>query len=354
MEWQYISSIGSCRQHQQWWKLQVELVYGSYFNPSRNRWTSFFCATRQQCLLQKTDPYRATILLARIYSRLDEESLNAYVTHHRENTKWIPLMITNIVIHLYYLGVPMGSGALPRYIKGHNCIVGLDKDRHGTPYEDKLCGLRCLAFHHSLKDTWDGFRGLETRTKVLKQQWEYHGLDLLHLPQFEECFNINVDIYSLCEDGAVIPRYFSEEVHQDKMVLNLYDTHLSYVTNVPAYLQKYHCDCCGRNFRQLIDWKRHQGCCANATEYEFPGGFHKMSPSIFDRLDRLIQHHSPFWGTSLSLVHCLWFWSHTVPCYQRTSHPTSQMAEKTLTYLGQCGFQCGWIWRSQMFRELRS
>ena len=220
-----------------------------------------------------------------LYSRLDEESLNAYVTHHRENTKWIPLMITNIVIHLYYLGVTMGYGALPRYIKDHHCIVGLDKDRHGTPYEDKLCGLRCLAFHHSLKDTGDGFRGLETRTKELKQQWEYHGLDLLHLPQFEECFNINVDIYSLCEDGAVIPRYFSEEVHQDKMVLNLYDTHLSDVTNVPAYLQKYHCDCCGRNFRQLIDWKRHQGCCANATEYEFPGGFHKMSPSIFDRLE---------------------------------------------------------------------
>ena len=31
-------------------------------------------------------------------------------------------------------------------------------------------------------------------------------------------------------------------------------------------------------------WKRHQGSCANATQYEFPGGFHKRTPTIFDRL----------------------------------------------------------------------
>ena len=77
-----------------------------------------------------------------------------------------------------------------------------------------------------------------------------------------------------------MPRYLSEEKYQDKMVLNLHD--------IPAYLKKYRCDSCGRNFVQLSDLKRHQGSCANATEYEFPGGFHKMSPSIFDRLDHIV------------------------------------------------------------------
>ena len=69
------------------------------------------------------------------------------------------------------------------------------------------------------------------------------------------------------------------------MVLNLHDTHLSYVTNVPAYLKKYRCDSCGWNFDHLSHWNRLQGSCANATEYEFPGGFHKMSASIFDHLE---------------------------------------------------------------------
>ena len=67
-----------------------------------------------------------------------------------------------------------------------------------------------------------------------------------------------------------------------QMVLNLCDTHLSYVT---AYLQTYHCDSCGRHFDQISNWKPHQGGCANATEYEFPGGVHKMTPSMFDCLE---------------------------------------------------------------------
>ena len=220
-----------------------------------------------------------------LYSQLDEEGLKTYVTHHRENTKWIPLMITNVVVHLYYLGIPMGSGLLPDYVTNHGSIVGLDKDEHHrTPYKDKHCGVRCLAFHLNYKQTGNGFRGLEERRKHLSMRWN-HAVNLTEMPLFEETFDIDVDIYSLCPDGAVIPRYLSEVKHMDKMVLNLHDTHLSYVTNVPAYLKKYCCDSCGRNFDHLSHWNRHQGSCANATEYEFPGGFHKMSPSIFDRLE---------------------------------------------------------------------
>ena len=220
-----------------------------------------------------------------LYSQLDEEALKAYVTHHRENTKWIPLMITNIVAHLNYLGIPMGQGALPDYVANHGSIIGLEKDRHhGTPHKDKLCGVRCLAFHLNYKQTGNGFRGLEERREQLCMRWN-RAVNLSEVPSFEETFDINVDIYSLCADGSVIPRYLSEEKYQDKMVLNLYDTHLSYVTNILAYLKKYRCNSCARNFDHLGNWRRHQGSCANATEYEFPGGFYKMSPSIFDRLE---------------------------------------------------------------------
>ena len=220
-----------------------------------------------------------------VYSQLDEESLTAYVTQHRENTKWIPLMITNLVVNLYYLSVTLGAGELPQFIKTNHCIIGLDKDTHqGKLYNDNLCGLRCLAFHLNLKETGGGYRGLEARTKELKQKWEQGGLDLLQVPEFEDAFNISVDIYSICEDGSVIPHYLSEQLYADKMVLNLWDSHLSYVTKIPAYLKKYCCDSWKRHFDYLSHWKRHQGCCANATQYKFPGGFHKRTPTIFDRL----------------------------------------------------------------------
>ena len=105
-------------------------------------------------------------LLGELYSQLNEESLKAYISHHREDTKWIPVMLTNFMIHLYFLGVAMGRGQLLWYIKNNRGIAGLDKDRHNsTPNDDKLYGLRCLAFHLNLKDVWDRYKDLETRTQ---------------------------------------------------------------------------------------------------------------------------------------------------------------------------------------------
>ena len=75
-------------------------------------------------------------------------------------------MITNIVIQIFYLGIPMGNGELPQYIKDHRSIICLDKDPiHATPNEDKLCGLRCLALHLNLKDGGDGYRNMEAGAK---------------------------------------------------------------------------------------------------------------------------------------------------------------------------------------------
>ena len=129
-----------------------------------------------------------------LYSQLNEESLKAYITHHRKDTKWIPVMLTNFVIHLYFLGVPMRKGELPQYIKDNRSIVGLDKDRHNsTPYDDKFCGLRCLAFHLNLKDVGNGYNGLEIRTQELCHQWKRKSVDLTEMSLFEDEFNINVD-----------------------------------------------------------------------------------------------------------------------------------------------------------------
>ena len=97
-----------------------------------------------------------------LYSQLNEESLKAYITHHGEDTKWIPVMLTNSMIRLYFLGVPMGLGELPQYIKENRSIAGWDKDRHNsTLYEDKLCGLKCVGLDLNLKDVGDGYKGLE-------------------------------------------------------------------------------------------------------------------------------------------------------------------------------------------------
>ena len=94
----------------------------------------------------------------------------------------------------------MGSGLLPDYVTKHGSIVGLDKDKHNrTPYKDKLCGVRCLAFHLNSKEAGNGFRGLEDRREQLSSRWN-RAVNLSEVPLFEETFDINVDIYTLCPD----------------------------------------------------------------------------------------------------------------------------------------------------------
>ena len=128
---------------------------------------------------------------------ISQETLLQYALNNRENTKWIPLMLTNIVVSVYHLGVST----------------------------------------------------------------------LEAIPQIENTFGVSIDIYTLCEDGAVILRYLSENKFEDKITLNLYESHLSYVSNIPGYLQKYKCSACHRHFDQLSNWKKHRGSCAMATQF---------------------------------------------------------------------------------------
>ena len=94
-----------------------------------------------------------------------------------------------------------------------------------------------------------------------------------------------MDIYTLCENGSVIPRYLSEDTYMEKLALNLDDTHFSYVCNIKAYLQKYRCASYGPHFTYLSHWQHHQGNYAKATEYKFSGRYHKMPSSIFNHLE---------------------------------------------------------------------
>ena len=218
---------------------------------------------------------------------VSEGELLKYVLHNRENTKWLPIMITNVVINLYYLGVSMGAGQLPDYIRNHHCIVGLETTCHGHKdvFDDGKCAFRALAYHKNKMMDLDGLDQLEQKTEDLYKRWNRGRPTLEAMPEFETTFQVSVDIYTLCEDGGVIPRYLSENKFEEKILLNLHESHLSYISNGPGYLQKYKCSSCHRHFERLSNWKAHRGACATATQFKFPGNHHKLTPTVFERLE---------------------------------------------------------------------
>ena len=76
---------------------------------------------------------------------------------------------------------------------------------------------------------------------MLKQ---YQGLPLDQIAYFEKCFEVNVNIR---DDGVALTVYKSRCHHKDTMNLNIYEHHLSYITNLPTYTQKYKCGSCDRH-----------------------------------------------------------------------------------------------------------
>ena len=160
-----------------------------------------------------------------------------------------------------------------------------NKDRQRDVFDDGKCAFRALAYHRNVAAKLHGYEELERKTEDLYKRWNRGRPTLEDIPAFETIFKVSVDIYTLCEDGGVIPRHLSENNFEDKISLNLHESHLSYISNLPGYLQKYKCSSCDRHFDRLSNWKSHRGSCAMATEFKFPGNHHKLTPTVFEQLE---------------------------------------------------------------------
>ena len=86
--------------------------------------------------------------LAKLRKRLERLNVMDYILQQRPNTKWKPLLVTNVHFSLFHLNYALGAPQeLPDYIKTSKSIVSLDKKSNGKPYKDNFCGFRCLATH---------------------------------------------------------------------------------------------------------------------------------------------------------------------------------------------------------------
>ena len=91
--------------------------------------------------------------------------------------------------------------------------------------------------------------------------------------------------FQLQEDQSALPVYKSRCHFKDTMHLNLFDKHLSYISNLNAYTQKYQCPSCQMHFKYVQSMKRHSLKCQGRTKHRFPGGFYSSPKSIFDKLE---------------------------------------------------------------------
>ena len=82
-------------------------------------------------------------------------------------------------------------------------------------------------------------------------------------------------LYALNPNGTLSLIFESLSQDTNIMYLNIYQDHLSYVTNFKKFAKKYECLKCSKIFIKLWNLKRHITVCYDRTKYIFSGGFYK-------------------------------------------------------------------------------
>ena len=111
---------------------------------------------------------------------------------------------------------------------------------------------------------------------------QFKGLQLQDLPEFEQCFEVNVHMYSLEEDGVVVPVFQSTDRYSDTMYVNQFENHCSYVTDFAQFAKTFNCQLCDRMFDYRGHYKQHSKICDIKTLFDFPGGFYKERQTVFE------------------------------------------------------------------------
>lgn len=234
--------------------------------------------------------------LENVREQLQDLNIVQHVHKQRPNTAWKMRMVTNVVFYIYRTSFPLGRGDLPDYIKRKKSIIGLVRNIHHKSnfYNDNLCAFRCLALHHKQTRIETAIRIYYERWRIYMLQYdknlpgdatEYEGIQLSELSHFEKCFQIQATVCELREDGTVIVRHHPTTKFQEKIYMNLFEQHLSYITKFTAYAKKIQCPVCDRHFKRLADIKRHMKICSNITKYKLPGGMFQGEQSIFEKME---------------------------------------------------------------------
>ena len=214
----------------------------------------------------------------------------------RENTKWKLFLLTNVMYSVSSLDFVLGQTCnLPDYIKSKKNIIPFDKNYKGVLYEDNLCFFRCLsANYHPLLLQRRQYKLFNEKVKTYFSKWlkfkkmkpdKFEGVNIIDLPDLEQCFKINILIFKLHEDDSCSNIYKTLGAFSNTLHLNQFENHLSFIKNVNKFCSKYACSHCQKLFKRKDHCNNHEKKCSTKIKLKFPGGFYQPKATIFEKLE---------------------------------------------------------------------
>ena len=91
----------------------------------------------------------------------------------------------------------------------------------------------------------------------------------------------------LKEDGSAETIYLSQASFPTKIYLNVFQNHLSLITDIKMYSKQFICNCCNKTFIEMRNLKQHETKCDANVKYVFPGGVYRNKLPVFEELEEM-------------------------------------------------------------------
>ena len=199
----------------------VETGEYRYFIPDQNE-TLF----DQPILINS--PRDVTLKLRR---KLNGTDLMEYIKRQRPDSKWRAEYVTNFKLAIFKSNYLLGDGC----ICARRCVKAFVKNKNKT-FNDNLCAFRCISWfrgqHHEtghlpMYAMWSNYLREKNICDITQiAPYNYPGVNFDDMALFEACFETNVTMYSLQEDGTAELIFRSAGRYKETMYLNVYENHL--------------------------------------------------------------------------------------------------------------------------------
>ena len=221
--------------------------------------------------------------LVHFLNALSEEDFMETLT--RPGTKWQIVDITNITFYVTKLqDVTLGAPIdLPDNVKFNSGLVDFSA-------KDHLCFFRCFAVFKKADTCY-----CETAAKRLFNDFclrfqisfqDFKEVNLFDFPELADYFRINFTVYELDGTTAKLVQK-SRELYSETMRLNVYENHLSPITDFEKYCHVFHCTKSNVLFNRNGNFYRHMKSCSGKVRETFPGGVYRNPPKLFERLGEI-------------------------------------------------------------------